>query len=149
MTKNVKSPYLHMIPQVSAFVAAAFALFRILFAEQVLLCPIFHSKQASPEAVVLYILHLSRRCVRQYAVLNYLSIRCKVCRRNTSKYIHNYPTVSVPSTAALTRPSTSILLSDSFILSSFGFKSGFLGTNIVQQSSYGRIDVSYVPIFLA
>ncbi len=149
MTQNVKSPYLHMIPQASVFASAAFALFRILFAEQVLLCPIFHSKQVSPEAAALYILHLSRRYVRQCAVLNCLSSRCKVCRRNTLKYIHNYPMVSVPSTAALTRPSTSILLSDSFILSSFGFKSGFFGTNIVQQSSYGRIDVSYVPIFLA
>ena len=28
-----------------------------------------------------------------------------------------------------------------------GFVTGCFATNVVQQSSYGRIDVSYVPIF--
>lgn len=131
-----------MIPQAQAFAAAAFVLFRILVAWQALLFPIFHSKQASREVLVWYISRLSRRYVRQCVGLNRLSSRCKVCRRSILQYIRNYPIVSVPSTAAFTSPSTSILLSDSLILSSFGFKSGFFGTNIVQQSSYGRIDVS-------
>ena len=39
------------------------------------------------------------------------------------------------------------LSSDFLITLRFGFVTGCLATNIVQQSSYGRIEVSKVPIF--
>ena len=53
------------------------------------------------------------------------------------------------SSASLTSASISSFFSCSSTLKSFGLINGFFGKKTVQQSSYGRIDVSYVPICCA
>src|SRR5699024_6894928 len=57
--------------------------------------------------------------------------------------------VSIPATALSIIGSKSTRSSKCFTFSSEGFVFGDFGLNIVQQSSNGRIDVSYVPNCLA
>src|SRR5699024_7056471 len=72
-------------------------------------------------------------------------------RSSSTSVVNSGPICSTvkPAIARSINPSTSISFSYSITFSKLGFVFGRGGVNIVQQSSYGRIDNSYVSISCA